>query len=70
MVGDRPATDGRFAHQLGCRYAHVWSGVTRPGDPDAPGAPGVVTADLVAPDLAGVAAALLGGGVGTLATGR
>jgi len=28
MVGDRPSTDGRFARLLGCRYAHVWSGVT------------------------------------------
>ena len=28
MVGDRPDTDGRFALTLGCRYAHVWSGVT------------------------------------------
>jgi 4-nitrophenyl phosphatase len=68
MVGDRPATDGRFARQLGCRYAHVWSGVTRPGGSDAPGAPGVVAADLVAADLAGVAAMLLDGGVGSAAT--
>jgi ribonucleotide monophosphatase NagD (HAD superfamily) len=28
MVGDRPSTDGRFAIELGCRYAQVWSGVT------------------------------------------
>jgi 4-nitrophenyl phosphatase len=70
MVGDRPATDGRFARQLGCRYAHVWSGVTRPGGADAPGAPGVVVADLVAPDLAGVAALLLDGSVGSVATDR
>jgi HAD superfamily hydrolase (TIGR01450 family) len=28
MVGDRPSTDGRFAVELGCRYAQVWSGVT------------------------------------------
>lgn len=70
MVGDRPATDGRFARQLGCRYAHVWSGATRPGAADAPGAPGVVAADLMAPDLAGVAAVLLSEGVGTPATGR
>ena len=31
MVGDRPDTDGRFAETLGCRYAHVWSGVTVAG---------------------------------------
>lgn len=31
MVGDRPDTDGRFATTLGCRYAHVWSGVTPAG---------------------------------------
>jgi 4-nitrophenyl phosphatase len=31
MVGDRPSTDGRFARQLGCRYAQVWSGVTPRG---------------------------------------
>jgi glycerol-1-phosphatase len=31
MIGDRPDTDGLFAQTLGCRYAHVWSGVTPPG---------------------------------------
>ena len=31
MVGDRPSTDGLFARTLGCRYAHVFSGVTRRG---------------------------------------
>jgi glycerol 3-phosphatase-2 len=31
MVGDRPDTDGRFAQTLGCRYVHVWSGVTVAG---------------------------------------
>lgn len=31
MVGDRPDTDGRFAQTLGCRYVHVWSGVTAAG---------------------------------------
>jgi 4-nitrophenyl phosphatase len=31
MVGDRPSTDGRFAVELGCRYAQVWSGVTPVG---------------------------------------
>lgn len=53
MVGDRPSTDGRFAREIGCRFALVLSGVTASGvgvDP-AP--------DLVAPDLAGVASVLL-----------
>ena len=31
MVGDRPSTDGLFAARLGCRYAHVDSGVTAAG---------------------------------------
>ncbi len=31
MVGDRPDTDGLLAATLGCRYAHVWSGVTPAG---------------------------------------
>lgn len=53
MVGDRPSTDGRFARLLGCRYAHVRSGVTPPGAPVEP-AP-----DLEADDLAGIAALLL-----------
>lgn len=30
MVGDRPSTDGRFAQELGCRFALVRSGVTHP----------------------------------------
>jgi 4-nitrophenyl phosphatase len=54
MVGDRPSTDGRFARQLGCRYAHVWSGVT-PWGAEVDPAP-----DLAADDLAAVAAVLLG----------
>lgn len=31
MVGDRPETDGLFAGVLGCAFALVRSGVTRPG---------------------------------------
>ncbi len=31
MIGDRPDPDGLFATTLGCRYAHVWSGVTPAG---------------------------------------
>jgi 4-nitrophenyl phosphatase len=47
MVGDRPSTDGRFAVELGCRYAQVWSGVTPIGteiDPE----PAIVAVDLAA----------------------
>ena len=49
MVGDRPSTDGRFARTLGCRYAHVHSGVTPKGAPVDP------VPDLAVDDLAGVA---------------
>lgn len=35
MVGDQPASDGRFAAELGCRFALVRTGYTPPG-----GAPG------------------------------
>jgi 4-nitrophenyl phosphatase len=35
MVGDRPATDGALAAQLGIPFALVFSGVTREGDPPA-----------------------------------
>ena len=55
MVGDRQSTDGRFAQALGCAYAHVWSGVTPAGTALEP------TPELVADDLAAVAAVLLGG---------
>jgi HAD superfamily hydrolase (TIGR01450 family) len=58
MVGDRVDTDGRFAATLGVPFALVDSGVTPPGSPVAP-APA-----LRAPDLAGVAVALLGGAGG------
>jgi ribonucleotide monophosphatase NagD (HAD superfamily) len=38
MVGDRPATDGVLASQLGVPFALVLSGVTRAGDiPDGAG---------------------------------
>lgn len=55
MVGDRPSTDGLFAQTLGCAYAHVHSGVTPRGAPVSP-AP-----ELIADDLAAVAAAILAG---------
>lgn len=54
MVGDRPETDGLFAVTLGCRYAIVWSGVAKKGDPVTP-AP-----DYSADTLSGIAAILLG----------
>lgn len=53
MVGDRPSTDGLFARTLGCRYAHVHSGVT-PMGADIDPAP-----DLAVPDLAAVAEAVI-----------
>jgi len=53
MVGDRPETDGLMATTLGCRYAHVESGVTPPGTTVEP------KPDLVAANLAAVADVLL-----------
>ena len=47
MVGDRPDTDGMFAQTLGCRYAHVWSGVTPVGTIVTP-TPWLEGADLAA----------------------
>src|SRR6478735_4384494 len=52
MVGDRPDTDGRFARAIGCRFALVYTGVTKPGMAVDP-AP-----DLAVDDLRAVAAAL------------
>ena len=46
MVGDRPATDGELAAQLGIPFALVLSGVTRPGH-----VPADADAAVVAPDL-------------------
>ncbi|MEZ5248509.1 MAG: HAD hydrolase-like protein [Ilumatobacteraceae bacterium] len=54
MVGDRPSTDGRFARELGCRYAQVWSGC------HAHRYDGRSRSDLVADDLARVVTQLLG----------
>ena len=56
MVGDRPETDGLMAATLGCRYAHVESGVTAPGTIVVP------TPDLIAADLAAVAKVLIAHG--------
>jgi ribonucleotide monophosphatase NagD (HAD superfamily) len=55
MVGDRPETDGLMAATLGCRYAHVESGVTAPGTIVEP------TPDLIAANLGDVAKVLLDG---------
>lgn len=52
MVGDRLDTDRAFAQTVGCRFALVLSGVTSTCTPDE--------ADIVAPDLAGIADAFLG----------
>lgn len=53
MVGDRPETDGLFAERLGCRYAHVWSGVTPAGSTVQP------VPDLTGANLASVVDQLL-----------
>lgn len=55
VVGDRPETDGRFAVDLGYRFALVLSGVVRAAD-----LPVTPTPDVVADDLAAVVAAELG----------
>ena len=55
MVGDRASTDGLFARTLGCAYAHVNSGVTPAGTEVRP------VPDLIADDLAAVAAIVLSG---------
>lgn len=57
MVGDRPSTDGLMAATLGCRYAHVESGVTAPGTVVVP------KPDLTGSDLAAVAKVLIDEGV-------
>jgi 4-nitrophenyl phosphatase len=51
MVGDRSDTDGGFARTMGARFAMVLSGVMSSADGSE--------ADIVAPDLAGVAEILL-----------
>ena len=47
MVGDRPATDGTLARQLGISFALVLSGVT-----DADSVPSDPSPDAVSADLA------------------
>jgi HAD superfamily hydrolase (TIGR01450 family) len=56
VVGDRPATDGAFARELGYRFALVLTGVTRASELPVDPAPEVVAdslADLVAHELPG-----------------
>jgi HAD superfamily hydrolase (TIGR01450 family) len=55
VIGDRPSTDGLFAHRLGVRYGLVLSGVTPPGH-----GPLEQTPDLEAADLAGIVDLVLG----------
>jgi ribonucleotide monophosphatase NagD (HAD superfamily) len=55
MVGDRPDTDGRLAGALGCRFALVLTGVTRPDQADRV----QPRPALVQPDLAAVARTLV-----------
>jgi HAD superfamily hydrolase (TIGR01450 family) len=56
VVGDRPATDGAFARELGYRFALVLTGVTRASDLPVDPAPDMVAeclADVVARELRG-----------------
>jgi HAD superfamily hydrolase (TIGR01450 family) len=49
MVGDRPSTDGRFARNLGARFALVLSGVTKPEELPVEPIP-----DLLGPNLGSI----------------
>ncbi len=55
MVGDRVETDGLFARRLGCRFALVRSGVSRPDVDVVVEIDGRIAIDLDVADLAGVA---------------
>jgi ribonucleotide monophosphatase NagD (HAD superfamily) len=59
MVGDRPATDGALATQLGIPFALVFSGVTREGDPPAPGSAGAAEPAATGKDLLALVKATL-----------
>ncbi len=54
MVGDRVETDGLFARRLGCRFALVRSGVSRPDVDVAVEIDGPIAIDLDVADLARV----------------
>ncbi|MBK5221485.1 MAG: HAD-IIA family hydrolase [Acidimicrobiia bacterium] len=61
VVGDRPDTDGRFAVELGYRFALVLSGVTSTADLPVTPQPHVVAADLAeVVDLLGTGGRLSG----------
>jgi HAD superfamily hydrolase (TIGR01450 family) len=55
VVGDRPTTDGRLAHNLGARFGLVFTGATSPDDLPSDQEP-----DIVADDLASLVEAELG----------
>jgi HAD superfamily hydrolase (TIGR01450 family) len=59
-VGDRPDTDGRFAHALGFRFGLVLTGVTRPSDFPVEPPP-----DLLANDLESLVIDVLDGAGGS-----
>jgi 4-nitrophenyl phosphatase len=61
MVGDRPATDGALAAQLGIPFALVFSGVTREGDPPAQGPAAPPEPAATAKDLRALVAATANG---------
>lgn len=52
MIGDRSSTDGLFAQRVGCRFAHVMSGVVRESRPED-------RAAIVSKDLASAADEIL-----------
>lgn len=52
MIGDRSSTDGLFAQRVGCRFAHVMTGVVRESRPED-------RATLVADNLAAAAEEIL-----------
>jgi len=54
VVGDRPSTDGAFAHHMGMRFALVLSGITRAAD-----LPVTPEPDLIAEDLGRLVDSLL-----------
>ncbi len=61
MVGDRPSTDGALAAQLGIPFALVFSGVTREGDPPAPGPAEQAEPAATAKDLLALVRAIVSG---------
>jgi HAD superfamily hydrolase (TIGR01450 family) len=64
MIGDRPSTDGRFAHTLGCRFALVHSDIShdeaRFDDSDTSGYPSRIRVDFEGGSLWEVSGIFLG----------